>query len=518
MSNPKEDLDYTVLSEIGGVIKFPEKLINAKGLHWMEQNPDNEAYKRIGEFWSDQFILLPTPSYQQNGIRYLNSIQSAANNLIRATQIDSDDDTGIDWLQNAFNGLNAALSDSLCGKSGILSRYLAGYRSRTSMTFVCTGSPRLKHDEIELPKQYASKIGIGQGDIVMYCRHPILHELSIRFAHAVIITDSATGAIPYRNFHGLGADCDGDMIVVFAIPKEVIEYPGIKESVYKDMDETVVTSKMFGSMLIYKKEKCPEVGQKFVSVCPECTTINKLDMDELRKCASCGTELKAGIPMDMEILDIEERLVEDGLSFGPEDIGKDCDLLRIMEDNDVKKIQPDFFSIFEGNADLIEAASSVLREQSNIKLKLGTVGRTGSDALVAANFIDSPTISRSACYLKEKLSQQVLDCKHGEDLSNMEKMLNIVCKRGSDYAYLSVDEMLTQASTIGYNPNLLKPIFEYIMPLGVMNWVNRNSPVTRVLSKRDAVNLTQLEKGNGDIGGLGAYTLKVWEKWGIIKC
>lgn len=522
LSNPPGDLEFSVLSEVGGIIRFPEKLLNAKGKQWKEDNPDSNAYKHIKEFWVDSFVLLPTPGFQQNGVQYLNPIQSQANNMINILQsYTNDDEEKKDWLQSAFNGLNDALISSLAGKRGILNRYLSGYRVRDSLMFVCTGSPRLKHDQIEIPRKYARNIGVESGDLVMYCRHPILHELSVRFARAVVISDSATGALPYRNFLGLGADCDGDQIVVFALPREVVQYPGIEEAISEDITDTVNRSEMHGSMLLYKKEKRPPVGEHFVSMCTECQTVNKLQMDAPRECSSCGAKLAAGIPMDLETLDTEERFIEDGLSFGPEDVinSGSCEFLDRLRDNDIKDTKDDFFNIFRGEADLIASAGAVLEEQSNIKLKLGFVGRTGSDALVAANFIDKPEINRSACYLKEKLSQQVLDCKHGEDLSNMETILGILCKFGEEYRYLSADEMVERAQSFGYNPQLLRPIIEYIAPFGVMGWVNRNSPVSRLLSQGggNVRYLSHLNEYEGDTGGLGYYTAMVWRKWGIFN-
>lgn len=449
LSEPDFDSSNTVLDKEGGVIAFPIPFLNWAGknhldkiredlLEFAKYYPDNmeNAPSWVTEIyqdktlWTNGFPVVYREPYVDFERIYMDTFQSEVNNLIAVTS-----EPNYAWAQKSLFRVYECLQKETYGKSGILTRKILGYRVPGSVNFICTIDSQLMENQVGIPASHAFNSGIEDGDFVIIIRNPVLHHLSVLVMRAVVC-DQYHGALPLHAFHGLNADCDGDMISVTRIPDEFTDSPENVKLLNSIASSNFKESKLHGSLQF----------------------------------AAAG--IKDPYQQHITLLNVG------GMTFGPSDV-IDLDnspFVKQLKETKAKKLKPNVQETFFGDVNLEDSSMAIVKEQAAIKLKLGMAGWVGTCALIVAGIRPSKEMVRAGYYLKESLSQKVLDCKHGEDLSELEMVISALTKSG-DFKKASVDECLSALAGAGMDVEVIAPMLDFCHPYSITSSATYNSPM-----------------------------------------
>lgn len=499
IENPQEaDINGTVLDPRGGVIKLPIPLINWRGRNrlkiesalfdpedYYSQIPESELHLRL----ATEVPFKCLPSYKKYGTVYLNKVQSAANRLVEAIDnytLDNHPDISQArrFLQGAFSYFEDTIIQTIGGKSGLLSKNVAGLRINYSMMTPAAGTHLCNHNEVLIPESVATLLEAETGDTIMSHREPLLWGRGIVFLTAKVVPQHEADSVrlPWAVFKGMNADVDGDLVFLCNISRQ--------------LRDASPENRLEAAMEIERaKERDKDLFEYTASLC--------LLKESARPDYNAGSSVE----------DVEERLDSSiGLSFGCEDIFDDGPFLDHLEQVlGVKKER-----VLNYARDLQESEwSTEIQETAKAlcytKRGLGLVGAIGSFCLALATYYRE--CLPAAVAVKEGLSQTVLDAKHGEDLDHITECLDALMKSGN-HEESTPQQRLDAIVACGFKKEVMLPLFGVLGDDGIVSKVYKDFPGF-LLCTTDSNTMSLLERftsGEPDRAGPGADVGSWWDR------
>lgn len=505
LESPRPDqVIGTVLDPTGGIIELPITLVNFRGRNELSLtdlfDPEEVIEELPGDVVSDctvrQIDLRPLPSYRKYGIVYLNRIQVAANRLIDAiTNYKTGTHPNIaearKFLQGAFSMLEDVIIDTMVGKGGLITRHVMGLRLPYSMMTPAAGTHSCEHDQVLIPLSEAKKIKAWDDNIIMVHREPLLHGLGIVFLRAKIVPDHQADStrIPWCVFLGMNADCDGDLIFL----------TNITEHLKSCSDEDRIK-------IVAEINRVSEVDSERHAYSASLMLLND---------SPTPTYKNGSLKEDLDMR-LDDSL---GLSFGAEDIfgdKKQNQFLELLEHH--LGIDPARIMKYATDMQEEEWAGEMCDTAKALcytKRGLGIVGAIGSYALVIASAF--PACIDAAVSIKERLSQTVLDAKHGEDLDHINECLDALMKTGKFEEashYSRIDALVRN----GFDKETIAPLFYLLADQGIVTFVYQNFPGFLLASGSQNLHslFIRFSEGEPDIAGPGADAGAWWDQ-GVLK-
>lgn len=499
LESPQEaDVAGTVLDPKGGRITFPFPLINWRGRNllkvgdeafdpelYYDKIPENRAPRCLAKYVD----ITALPSYHKFGTVYLNRIQSATNRLIEAIEnykMDNHADLSQarKYLQRAFSIFEDTIIHAIGGKSGLLSKNVAGMRINWSMMTPAAGTHQCDHDQILIPENIAKKLRAGENDMMMVHREPLLWSRGISFLRARIVPvyEADSVRLPWAVFQGMNADCDGDLVFICNLEQHLAgTEPDVRSQIDNEIEKArEVDAKLHeysASLCLLKDEKAPEFDG-----------------------GSC-------------VKDLSERVDPSfGLSFGVEDVFGEDSFLDLLEHH----LEIDKERILKYAKDLSEQewTEEVFKTAKALcytKRGLGLVGAIGSFCLVLGT--SYPEAMAGAVAIKEGLSQTVLDAKHGEDLDHITECLDALMKAGK-HEDSNPQQRLDALVQNGFKREQMAPLMSILGDEGIVTRVYKDYPGF-LLCTTDSNTPSLLERftnGEPDKSGPGADVGSWWDR------
>lgn len=463
---PEEsDVLGTVLDPKGGIIELPIPLINFRGRAELgisnsqifdpEEHFEDLPADRVERCVALDINVRKLASYRKYGTVYLNRIQVCLNRLIDAvknyqTGSHPNVSEARKFLQGAFSAFEDVVINTLAGKGGLIVKNVAGLRLPFSMMTPAAGTHLCEHNEVLIPLSEAKTIRAWDGNIIMVHREPLLHGPGIVFLKARVVPDQFADStrIPWAVFFGMNADCDGDLIFLTNITEHL--------------------------------KSCTE--EERTKVLDEITRVTEVDMLRHKFSASLrllnADEQPKYEPERSSWPDLRSRLDDsEAISFGVEDIFGDqskhafLEILNAHLDIDPAKILKYATDLKE------EDWSQDIRETTKAlcytKRGLGIVGAIGNYALVISSY--HRNCIDAAVDIKERLSQTILDAKHGEDLDHINECLNSLMKAG-EYEEASIEQRIQGLVRNGFDREVIAPLFRVLGDIGIVTYVYQNFP------------------------------------------
>jgi len=460
------DLTQTVLDPkmkpSGGRIRLPMPVVTyiAREKVFGRNEPGHYDYTAVPPKHRTMKILVPwVDNYQVvHGRPVLNMPLFRADNVIRIAQRVQDGEAGSVDLQVSVNRYYDEIERSLTGKNGLLTRDVFGLRVKNSLRCVMIPDPDLEPHIIGVPEEAARIAKIEEGDWVIASRPPVLWHGSVLVMRAVIVKGSAGMANPYVA-DGLCLDFDGDQMSIIKVP--TILNPELMAELREAIgDPTYETFKWSDEFLVNNPEPEPNWNQITV--------------------------------------DLASRLIETGLSVGPEDCmyPEKSEFFRTVArftevPEDLSKYAKGL-SIKEWG---VEAEAAAL-EIAKLKLEIGLLG-AATDKACQVLLAFSPEHLRTGLCLKERLTDFMMKAAKAGGGAGYDT--HVVCEmldRRGRFKGASVEKALIYLGQIGFDKEELKPVMETIYDLdGASTAVRKHMKLLQACRTRDRASLVSVLEG-----------------------
>lgn len=401
----REDLDGTVLDprlrKAGvGIIELPESMLSVAGREvlWPEAGrmiePAVDPRTYTDALKVDRILVPYIPEFDLLSTHMvMPELLKRADSILEVISMYTAGDVDISFLQTQVSRYQDQLLTELAGKYGLLSRNVLGGRVPNSGRFVIVPDITLGPTEIGIPGRVMYKAGIKDGDLVLVSRAPVLWQGSVLVQRAITVEGWAGGVNPY--IMGLmGADFDGDTIAVMKIPSDS------EDEALEGLDKTIKEhSKWEAEFLMWSSE----------------TDVDWTDPEG----------------------DLNSRLWPEGDMFcytlAPEDVLNPAasDILQNMKETGCKKPPDDLMNYAIGmeEEEFIPVVETVVSQTIRMKVELGVIGSI-TNMVVQAVYALSPCFLKEVFIMKEKLTQALLDSKHGTDMFDVFEVSKILSRRG----------------------------------------------------------------------------------------
>lgn len=363
-------------------------------------------------------------------------------------------------LQTAVSRYQDEILAKIFGKSGFFSRNLAGFRAINSCRAVLSPDPNLNQEQVGVPKEAMNAFRLDAGDFVLITRSPVLWEGSVLIQRAVPSDDKTIHMNPFV-MDLMGADFDGDTAAIFKCPKD----PQSIQELSKACGETIREHSKWNAEFLMLNDS------------------TAVDWDN----ASDDLSMRTGAKYSIHC------------SIGPEDIldPKASDTLTVMEESGCKSIPDDAIEYAKGISKdkFVETAKDTTSLLIRMKVELGVIG-SQTDMLVTFIKHYEPKLLKKALMFKEKLTQALLDSKHGSDIFptfDITELLNRYGKWQPEEA-IPVENAIVVFEHMGIENEVIEPILREFWPLQtslkqLVSEVDPEFMATRRTNKKFAVDM-----------------------------
>lgn len=319
------------------------------------------------------------------GSYVLTDLHVACNNLLRIIEDYTDEDHT--KLTKSVEQYHTALALTLVGKKGLLNRQVLTSRVGKSIRAVAVACADRSPEWIGLPSRAMSSIGICEGDLVTFCRFPILTDGGVEVVRAYPRNDDAISVHPVLH-EQLNLDHDGDEIPVWAVPREhYLEAEAAIVSYYKGKDS--------------KKMPYPVAKTKGDSW-DASTPVDRIHQDVVTGLAPTGASIS---PLD---------IIDGNVDWYEKASGKDLleDTREIINGLSLEQIR--------------ERVCHVNKANLIMKRYVGPAGALGTAIKVVALRSGDQDVLVSAMYINERLTQSLMDAKHNVGSTDQQEFIQIM--------------------------------------------------------------------------------------------
>jgi len=391
-----------------------------------------------------------------------------ADNILRVAQLVAEGTATPADLQTSVNRYFDEIERTICGKFGLLTRDVFGIRCKNSLRFVAVPNPDLKYFEIGLPAVAARQARIEEGHWILVMRAPELWQGSVLAMRATLI-DSMAGHVPPYVMQGLGLDFDGDQMSAIKIPTEL--EPQLRECMEQSSgDPTINCFKWADEFLLNNPEA--EAAWPIISV------------------------------------DLEARLIQTGLSIGPEDVlhPETSELLQDINAR-IKPLPADIKDYAEG-MDIPRwsaAAEAAAVEVCRLKLEVGLIG-AATDKANQVLLAFAPDLLPLGLELKERLTDAMMkNAKRGGGTGYATDKVTAMLDRRGPFEGASPETALKYLEQIGFDPGKYKPMLECLYEMGGASTAVKDfMPLMQACRTRDRSALVAVLEGNWGWGSIAA--------------
>lgn len=456
----------------GGSIRLPCPVVTYGGRETLfgNEEPGRYDYTVAPHKYQTRRILVPyIENFEVVADRpVLNMVLFRADNIVRIAQRVQAGEAQPEDLQVSVNRYFDEIECQLCGKNGLLTRDMFGFRCRNSVRGVAAPDPDLTYEEVGVPRTAASLAGIENDDWVLLSRSPVLWQGSVLVLRARIVDGTAVLANPFV-MAGLGLDFDGDELSVIKVPAALNPElaPELRAAVG---DPTIDVFEWADEFLVYNTE--PEANW------------DQIDLDLATRLTPTGLSVGLEDVLDPENSEFFQSAARAAKSL-PEDTAKYADGLEVKEW-------------------AVEAESAAV-EICKLKLQIGLLGSI-TDKLNQVLIAFAPDHLRSGLEIKERLTDLMMKAtKRGTDTGyRTSKIIDLFDRRGK-FADASPEKAAEYLASIGFEIPKIKPIIELVYDLGgVSNAVDNHIPLLQVCRGKNRAALIQVLGGNWGFGSIAA--------------
>lgn len=367
-----------------------------------------------------QVRVPPIEPLDSDGLWLIHPVMMAANQLIRVIKQFQNGQTSEIAVHKTFSSYQMQVIRSLAGKSGVIRNVVIGARIKRSGRAVLVPNSNHEPEWVGLPGRLFDDAELKHGDYVMIGRDPTIWDGSIEILRARK-SDGDVGELHPLLFSQLNADCDGDAIYWFPVPKD----PGCQIEAREHLMEFCLQHGRWKKQAL--KDHCSE-------------TVN---WDNVRQ-------------------ETVDRFPVDGFSVSPEDIaGSPQGLWETIGRTTGKGELQDACREMAQGLEFDHWYDRVLEknlEMLRMKVMMGPIGAACNRLKVLAGW--NPMWLKSANYLSERLQQMLLDSKHGSGY-DPNYVLRILNQQGK-WKKASPTDALAELEHLGMDPQEAQTMVEVI--------------------------------------------------------
>lgn len=316
-------------------------------------------------------LYYPAFDHQRQGrMIHLNRMAVLANMVLRAIVSFKEGMATEQVIQKMTLVYQLGAVRGLGGKNGVVNNNLVASRVSNSGRAVVLINGDRSPEIVGIPSQIMRQLKLEDGDLVFIGREPTIWHGSIEVLRAKSTNRYAIELHPLV-FKQLGADCDGDTVYVYAVPKNA-------ECQAEAAEQVLGFTKTFAKWPAFMRMD---------------DTSETVDWPTAKEASHERSKITGFSVTPREILQQGERLKKLCTVMG-KDVADEC--LTIAKGIDEPSLRK--YVLDQNNALL------------HMKLWIGPIGSMSNRLRVFAG--TSPKLLASASYMSERLQQMLLDTKH----------------------------------------------------------------------------------------------------------
>jgi len=371
-------------------------------------------------------VYYPAFEHQRRGrLIHLNRMAVAANILLRTLQSFKEGTSTEETVQKMVLSYQLCALRMLGGKKGVVNSNMIASRVSNSARGVLVVNADRHPEVIGIPAFIMRRLGLDNGDLVFVGREPTIWHGSIEIVRAKSTNRNVIELHPLL-FKQLGADCDGDTVYVYAVPKD-------QECQKEAADQVLGFTQQWGRWPAYMRQSDPS---------------DYVDWEIIEK-------------------ENERRAEVTGFSVTPREILAKGDRVQALCKRMGKEVADECVEIAKG---IDEAGlKKYVKDQNNallhMKLWMGPIGAAANRLRVFAG-MDRNLIA-SASYVSERLQQMLLDTKHyvgRREGYGVTHVLDILNRRGkfSTTSSVYLEDVVDEMTKMGMDRESIWPIMAYL--------------------------------------------------------
>lgn len=316
-------------------------------------------------------LYYPAFDHQRRGrLIHLNRMAVTANMLLRTIQAFNEGSAAEQAVQKMVRNYQLSAIRQLGGKNGVVNSNLIASRVMRSARGVLLVNGDRNPEVVGVPSQVMRKLKLDNGDLIFVGREPTIWHGSIEVARAKTNNRYCIELHPLL-FKQLGADCDGDTVYVYAVPKDAV----CQEEA---ASQILGFTKQFATWPPYMRVTDEQAAVDW----------EKVQEEGRERCKVTGFSVTP-----REIMEKSDRVQKICRLMGKE-VADEC--LEIATGIDEQKLRR---YVKDQNDALL-----------HMKVWMGPIGSMANKLRVFAG--TEPMLLASASYVSERLQQMLLDTKH----------------------------------------------------------------------------------------------------------
>lgn len=375
------------------------------------------ATRMIKRLWYPAF-----ENQKQGRVITLNRMAIAGNRLLRIIQSFNEGLIPDDYVKRGVVSYQRQAILQLGGKSGIVNSNIiagrVGFSGRGVLVVNATHSPEI----VSLPVDMMDALRLENGDLVILGRQPTIWGGSIEVVRARPSRSYCIEVHPLL-FKQLGADCDGDTVYVYAVPKN-------PDCQAEAAEQILGFTKTFAKWPSYLRLNDPS---------------EYVDWDSVEE-------------------DSKARCTITGFSISPEDVVNQSESLKRLCKTTGKDVSGECLEIVKGIE--VSRYKTYVEDQNTalvtMKLGMGPIGSAANKLRLVAG-VDR-CLLESASYLSERLQQILLDTKHTvgrRETYSIDDILAMLNK-AEQYREMTLFDVIEELSRVGIDRDRVWPIMSYV--------------------------------------------------------
>jgi hypothetical protein len=374
------------------------------------------AGREIRQVWYPAF-----DNQRQGRIVTLCRMAIAGNRLLRIIQGFNEGLIPQEFLERGLMTYQMAAIQQLGGKNGVVGANIIAGRVRHSGRGVLVVNATHSPEWISIPLEMMTRMGLDSGDLAILGREPTVWGGSIE---VVKVRHSRSNAVEVHPllFKQLGADCDGDTVYVYAVPKDA-------DCQAEAAKQLLGFAKGFAKWPSYMRLGNPS---------------EEVDWENVQN-------------------DSKGRSVITGFSVSPDEIVAQGERLKHLCATTGKDVAAECLTVASGiqterYKDYVEDQNDAL---VTMKLGMGPIGAAANKLRLLAG-VDRRLLT-SASYLSERLQQILLDTKHTigvRDTYSIQDILAMLNRR-EPYSRMHLEDVLDELAKVGIERERVWPIMAY---------------------------------------------------------
>jgi len=371
-------------------------------------------------------LYYPAFEHQRRGrLIHLNRMAVAANIMLRTLQSFQEGNSTEETVQKMVLSYQLCAVRMLGGKRGVVNSNMIASRVANSARGVLVVNADRHPEIVGIPSHIMRRIKLDDRDLVFVGREPTIWHGSIEVVRARSTNRNVIELHPLL-FKQLGADCDGDTVYVYAVPKD----PKCQEEA---AEQVLGFTRQWGRWPAYMRLEDPSDY------------------------------------VDWEILEAENkrRTTVTGFSVTPREILEKSSRVSTLCERMGKDVADECIQIAKGIDE--PTLKKYVNDQNtallHMKIWMGPIGAVSNRLRVFAGM--DKTLIASASHVSERLQQMLLDTKHHigrREGYGVTHVLDILNRRGkfSTLSPVYLEDVVDELTRLGMDREAIWPIMAYL--------------------------------------------------------